>query len=192
MTGFGALVLAAGRSRRMGGPNKLLLAHRGRPLIAWAFEAAKGSRAGRIVLVTGRDGDAVAELCAFDARCARVRNDDPDRGLSSSLQLGLATMGDVDAAAVLLGDMPEIDSALLDALFDAWRDGAYAVVPESGGKIGNPAILGRAAMADCAALTGDAGARRLLAAHADALVRVPVAARAIFFDIDEPADRASS
>lgn len=185
---FAAIVLAAGLSRRMGGPNKLLMAHRGKPLIAWAVAAACASRAQRVVLVTGRDGDAVALAAGQHAKLVRAHNLRPTDGLSASLKLGLAQTGEADAVAVLLGDMPGVEATLLDLLFEAWRADAYAAVPVFQGEAGNPVILGRAAMADCAALEGDRGARKLIDAHAAKVLRVPVSTRAILADFDAPAD----
>lgn len=185
---FAAIVLAAGLARRMGGPNKLLMAHGGKALVAYAVEAAGASRAARVVLVTGRDGDDVAQAAGAHNKLSRVHNTRPEDGLASSLKLGLAQIGDADAVAILLGDMPGVDAALLDLLFDAWRDDAYALVPVLENEIGNPVLLGREATADCAALTGDRGARKLIEAHAERVLRVPVSTRAIFADFDSPED----
>lgn len=185
----GAIVLAAGLARRMNGPNKLLLPFRDRPMVRWAVEAACGSRAERVVLVTGRDGDAVAEAVGRHAKLERVHNEAPERGLAASLQMGLASLPEADAIAVLLGDMPLIDAALVDALFLHWRDGAYAVAPVCDGVMGNPVILGRAAAAACATLEGDSGARRLIEANRADVVLAAVETAAIFADIDSDADR---
>jgi len=170
---FGAVVLAAGLARRMQGPNKLLLDLRGRPLVAHAIDAALASRVERVVLVTGRDGDAVFAAAPAHAKLIRTHNDTPETGLARSLQLGLAALGDADAAAVLLGDMPDIAPQIIEALFAAWQPALYAAVPEHAGEIGNPVVLSRRAIADCATLTGDRGARKLIEAHANEIARVP-------------------
>lgn len=185
---FGAVVLAAGLARRMQGPNKLLLDLRGRPLVRYAIDAALASKAERVVLVTGRDGDAVAAAAPAHAKLARVHNDTPETGLARSLQLGLAALPDADAVAIVLGDMPNITPAIIDALLTAWTPAHYAAVPEHAGEIGNPVVLSRAAIADCAQLAGDRGARKLIEAHANEIARVPFETRAIFADIDEPND----
>lgn len=188
MTRFAAVILAAGLARRMGGPNKLLLPHRGKPLVAWSVEAALGSRAGSVILVTGRDGDDVGRAAGVHPKLERAHNPNPEDGLASSLKLGLARTRDAACAAVLLGDMPGVDAPLLDALFEAWRDSAYALVPTHAGEIGNPVLLSRAAIADCAALTGDRGARKLIEANPERVIRAPVSTRAIFADFDAPED----
>jgi len=188
MSRFGAIVLAAGVARRMQGPNKLLLNVRGRPLVAYAIDAACASRAERVVLVTGRDCDAVAAAGPAHPKLRLTHNDTPETGLARSLQLGLAQLTEMDAVAVLLGDMPCVTPEIVDALFAAWTPAHYAAVPTLEVEIGNPVVLSRAAMLDCAALTGDRGARKLIEAHANEIARIPIETRAIFADIDEPED----
>ncbi len=185
---FGAVVLAAGLARRMQGPNKLLLDLHGRPLVTYAIDAALASHATRVVLVTGRDGDTVAAAAPANAKLSRTHNDTPETGLARSLQLGLSALPDADAVAVVLGDMPNITPAIINALFAAWTPAHYAAVPEHAGETGNPVVLSRRAIADCATLTGDRGARKLIEAHANEIARVPFETRAIFADIDEAKD----
>lgn len=184
---FAAIVLAAGLARRMDGPNKLLLMHRGKPLVSYAVAAACASSAERVVLVTGRDGDEVAQAAGTHAKLTRTHNANAADGLASSLKLGLTAIFDADAVAILLGDMPEIDAPLLDTLFAAWRADAYALAPTHNGELGNPVLLSHTAMRDCETLTGDRGARKLIETH-PGLLRVAVETRAIFADFDKPSD----
>jgi molybdenum cofactor cytidylyltransferase len=181
----GLVVLAAGLSRRMGGPNKLLAPYRNRPLAAWALACAGAVAAEQRVLVLGRNGAEVAALGSDGFRA--IDNPNPDDGLASSLRLGLAALGAVEAAAILLADMPDISPALVDALFATLGDG-YASVPRHDADWGNPVVLSAAAIADARSLTGDRGARALLTAHADALRFVEWPDRSIFRDLDTPDD----
>jgi molybdenum cofactor cytidylyltransferase len=172
----------------MAGPNKLLMEFRGKPLVRWAVEAACASRAETLVLVTGRDGDEMAKAAGAHPKLRRAHNSEPAQGLASSLRLGLTACADAEAIAVLLGDMPLIDAALIDELFARWRASAFAIVPAHEGVIGNPVVLGQDAATACATLTGDAGARKLIEARLGDVVQVPVATRSIFADIDSVAD----
>jgi len=181
-----ALVLAAGLSRRMGGPNKLLLPHRGRPLVIWALEAACGSRAERVVVVTGRDGDEVAAALPRHPKIVRAHNETPEAGLAQSLRCGLARTGGFEAVAVLLGDMPYIRAPLVDALIAAVGPTTYASYPCYRGERGNPVALGRRAMEDCRSLTGDIGAGALLDAHAHECARLDVDDAGTRLDFDAP------
>jgi molybdenum cofactor cytidylyltransferase len=140
------------------------------------------------VLVTGRDGDDVWQAADTDPRVERVHNREPERGLASSLQLGLAALSEADAIAVLLGDMPLVDAALIDLLCGNWRDGAYALAPMHEGKIGNPVILSAEAARDCMTLEGDSGARKLLNARTSDVIYFEVSNAAIFADVDSAPD----
>ena len=91
-------------------------------------------------------------------------------GLATSLVAGVAAQpSDSDGALVLLGDMPEVTAALLDALIETFArsPGASAVVPTYRGQRGNPVLIGRRLFAAVENLTGDEGARRLLKDAAD-------------------------
>jgi molybdenum cofactor cytidylyltransferase len=181
----GIIVLAAGLSARMGGPNKLLMDYRGRPLVSWALACAGAVAADRRVIVCGRDAAALAAMAP--PGFARCDNPNPDDGLASSLRLGLAALGDVGAAAVLLGDMPDITPQLVEGLFDALRS-HYAAIPVRGGDWGNPVVLSAEAMQEAQSLTGDAGARTLLKRNAARLGLLETDDAAILRDFDTPDD----
>ena len=119
-----AIILAAGRSTRMGGPNKLLAEIGGRPLVRIAAEEALASRARPVIVVTGHQREQVeAALEGLKVNC--VHNPNFAEGLSTSLKAGLATLpADVDGAIVCLGDMPQVNASLIDRLIAAFRSGA--------------------------------------------------------------------
>jgi molybdenum cofactor cytidylyltransferase len=183
-----AIVLAAGQSRRMGGPNKLLEEVAGKTLVRHAVEQAFASSAKPVVVVTGHQRERVeAALKGLSVRV--VHNPDFAEGLSTSLKAGIAALpADVDAAVVCLSDMPHVDATLLDrmiAAFDPAR-GALIVVPTFEGKRGNPVLWARRFFSELSALQGDVGARHLIGTYADAVAEVPVDGRAAFFDVDTP------
>ena len=119
-----AVILAAGRSTRMGGPNKLLAEIGGRPLVRIAAEEALASRARPVIVVTGHQRDKVeAALEGLDVR--HVHNPDFAEGLSTSVKTGLAAVPeDVDGAIVCLGDMPQVTAPLIDKLIARVRSRA--------------------------------------------------------------------
>ena len=183
-----ALVLAAGRSTRMGGPNKLLAEIGGKPLVRIAAEQALASRARPVVVVTGHQREQVeAALKGLDVKLAH--NPDYADGLSTSLKAGIATLpATVDGAIVCLGDMPQVDAALIDKLLAAFdpEKGALVVVPTIAGKRGNPVVWSRRFFADLARLDGDVGARHLIGSYPEAVVEVPLSGRAALVDVDTP------
>jgi molybdenum cofactor cytidylyltransferase len=184
----GALVLAAGRGTRMGGPNKLLAEVSGKPLIRHAVEAALGSQAQPVIVVTGHERERVeAALAGLDVSI--VQNSDYAEGLATSLKTGLAALPhDVEGAMVLLGDMPRVTSALIDRLMAAFDpgQGALAVVPVRDGHRGNPVLFSRRFFPEIQAVTGDVGGRGLLGSHGEGVVEVAVADEAAFLDVDTP------
>jgi len=182
---FAAIVLAAGASTRMGGPNKLLTLYRGHPLGSWAGEAARNANVHERVIVTGRDGDDVARACG--AGLSRAHNARFHEGLASSLRLGLAAAHECDAVAILYANMPEIDAALVDLLFAAWTEDAYAIAPMCEAEGGHPIILCAPALKDAETLSGDVGAEVLLATNSN-VIHVNTPSRGIFKSVERPTD----
>jgi molybdenum cofactor cytidylyltransferase len=183
-----AVILAAGRSTRMGGPNKLTAEIAGRPLIRIAAEEALASRARPVVVVTGHERERVeAALMGLNVQC--VHNPDYAAGLSTSLKVGLAALPpEVDGAIVCLGDMPQVHASLIDRLIAAFdpERGALVVVPSIEGKRGNPVVWSRRFFPELMALDGDVGARHLIGHYPEAVVEVPVTDRAALIDVDTP------
>lgn len=183
-----AVILAAGRSTRMGGPNKLLEQIGGRPLVRIAVEEALASRARPVIVVTGHQRDKVeAALEGLNVR--RVHNPNFAEGLSTSVKAGLAAVpADADGAIVCLGDMPQVDAGLIDKLvaaFDPER-GALVVVPVIEGKRGNPVVWSRRFFPELMALDGDVGARHLIGRYPEAVAEVPLTDTAALIDVDTP------
>lgn len=182
---IGALVLAAGTSSRMGGTNKLLAEMDGIALVRRAVNAALASRCSSVQVVTGHQGDAIeSALAGLDVRC--LRNPAYASGMASSLRTGLhALPAEADAVVIVLGDMPQVSAALIDALITAWDpQDPRIVVPTRAGRRGNPILWPKAMVGEMASVEGDVGARALLERHADRVHRVEWKDDAIFTDVD--------
>ena len=185
-----AIVLAAGRSRRFGDRNKLLVPVAGVPMVRRVAETALASRARPVIVVTGH---AAADVRAALAGLPLVfaRNPDHGSGLAGSLKTGLAAVpAECDAALVLLGDMPQIRCATLDALIAALDpDAGHTVaVPTYRGRRGNPVIWHRTHFPALMAIAGDAGARVLLPKLGAAVRRLAVDDPGVLADIDRADD----
>jgi molybdenum cofactor cytidylyltransferase len=183
-----AIILAAGQSRRMGGPNKMLAEIGGKPLVRIAAEQALGSHARPVIVVTGHERERV-EAALDGLQIERVHNPDFAQGLSTSLKAGLRALpADVDAAIIALADMPRVDAALLDQLIASFdpEKGALIVLPTIEGKRRNPVLWSRRFFADLMAIEGDVGARHLIGRYAEAVAELPVASRAALLDVDTP------
>jgi molybdenum cofactor cytidylyltransferase len=188
LTGIAAIVLAAGRSSRMGGAaNKLTEDLGGKPMVRHAVEAALDSGASPVIVVCGHEEPAVrAALAGLHVRF--ISNPDYAEGLSTSLKAGIAALPeDSDGVVVLLGDMPLVRAAFIRRLVAAFEaePGGFAAVPIHDGDWGNPVVIARALFADVAGLTGDAGARKLLEQRKDTVIEVP-ADDSVVLDADTP------
>jgi len=186
------IVLAAGRSTRMGGPNKMLADANGQPLVVHAVKAALASQAVEVVVVLGHMADQVKAAIVQAVPTSRLRfviNPDFAEGLSTSVRTGIAALGkDIDAAIVQLGDMPGVNSALLDRLMAAFSpvEGRSICVPTVGGKRGNPVLWDRRFFSEIAKVEGDTGAKHLIGEHADLVCEVEMTGEAAITDIDTP------
>ena len=161
-------------------------------MVLRAVNSARASLAASVTVVVGHDGDAVAEAVAGTG--ARVvHNPDFAQGMATSLRHGIAALpGDIDVVLVLLGDMPRITAEHLDRIIAAFDPAQPSiVVPEKDGRRGNPVLWPREFFGAMMRLSGDQGARGLLAQHADRVKRVALADDAIFIDVDRPCDLAA-
>ena len=183
-----AVVLAAGRSSRMGGPNKLLAEIGGKPLVRIVVDAVLASRARPVVVVTGHQRDKVeAALAGLPVKF--VHNPHFADGLGTSLKAGIAALpAEADGAIVCLGDMPQVDAALIDRLIGAFDPdhGALVVLPTIDGKRGNPVVWSRRFFPDLMAVEGDVGARYLIGRYTEAVAEVPLTGTAALTDVDTP------
>jgi len=183
-----AVVLAAGRSTRMGGPNKLLAEIRGRPLVRIVVEEALASLAKPVIVVVGHQrGEVEKALASLPVQF--IHNPDFAQGLGTSLKAGIAAVpADADGAIVCLADMPQVDASLLNRLIAAFDPdrGALIAMPTVEGRRGNPVLWSRRFFPDLMAIEGDVGARNLIARYGEAVVEVPVTGKGALVDVDTP------
>jgi molybdenum cofactor cytidylyltransferase len=179
-----ALLLAAGSSRRMGEVNKLIATVGGKPLVRVAAEAALGSGATSLTVVTGYAPTAV-EAALAGLEFASVHNPNFADGLSTSLRAGLASVpADVDGVVVLLGDMPDVTATTVDRLIDTFRPD-FIVVPTFDGRRGNPVVWSRRFFPDLMTIVGDTGGRRIIDANREVVTEVEIGP-AVATDVDTP------
>jgi molybdenum cofactor cytidylyltransferase len=182
------VILAAGRSRRMG-RFKPLLPFRGRPLLAHVLAGAWGSELAPLCVVLGHRA---AEIQAkVDLRGAEVvLNTEYAAGQAGSLAAGVARVQSRCAAAMfLLGDQPLVTPRLIDTLVRAHRRQTAAItLPVFQGRRGNPVIVAAPLFPELLRLEGDTGARALFAAHEAGIQPVVVDDAAVRLDVDVPSD----
>jgi len=182
-----AVVLAAGRSRRMAPHNKLLVPDRtGKPMIARVVDNVLSSGARPVLVVLGHQAEEVEKLLA--GKPVRfVHAPDYAEGLSASLKAGIAAVPPESAAAIVcLGDMPLVTGRMIDRLLGAYdpTEGRRIVLPTFRGKQGNPMLWDRTFFSEILAITGDSGARFLAGKHLESVAEVEMADDAVLRDFD--------
>jgi molybdenum cofactor cytidylyltransferase len=148
----GAVLLAAGAGRRLGGRPKALLELGGVPLVMRQLIALSGAGVDEVVVVLGHHADAV-EAAIGQFPISIVRNPSPDDGQASSVRLGLQALSPrLDAIIVAAADMPLIDAQDIVALIGAYRKRGEAamVVPRVSAGVGEPGAPGNPVMFDAA------------------------------------------
>ncbi len=162
------IVLAAGVSLRMGGRNKLFCELEGEPLLRRAVRRAIEARLEPVIVVVGHEAErAIAALS--DLRCVPVVNADYASGINSSVRAGIREVPpQVDAAVVVLADMPLVSSAMIATLAERYRDGSAPLVVSRYGDVNAPPTLyGRALFDELLALEGEGCGRHVVKRHRD-------------------------
>jgi molybdenum cofactor cytidylyltransferase len=186
-----AIVLAAGRSRRMGATNKLLCEIDGAPMLARVLDAIAAAEPVAIVVVTGHEADAIAAIAATShAHIRLAHNDRHAEGMGTSIATGVrAAVGDhphADGFLICPGDLPGLEGRHVSAVIAAFAPaaGRAICVPVAGGRRGHPVLFAAPFAPALMALIGDRGARDLLSLHADRVYEVHVSGDGVVADID--------
>jgi CTP:molybdopterin cytidylyltransferase MocA len=184
---IGAIVLAAGEGRRIGGP-KALLRLRGETFACAALGRFDRPEIVARVVVFGAEAERVAQDAAVPAGVSVVLNARWPEGMLTSVWAGLDALEPLGLDAVLLHpvDNPLVARATITAVLGALAQGATIAVPTHGGRRGHPAGFARAAWPALRAAALDDGARSVLAQHPEWVAHV-AAGPDCLVDIDTPA-----
>jgi molybdenum cofactor cytidylyltransferase len=189
---IGAIILAAGASRRLGRAKQLVL-YEGETLLSRTIRAARQAGTRPLVVVLGAEYEAITEAVDLSATQV-VRNADWDQGIASSIHAGLRAMEEFapegEGAMMLTCDQPRLTAEHLGVLLGAFRaqTGQCIVASAYSADLGVPAVFPREMFAELYALTGEKGARVLLRAAARTVVQVDFPGGEI--DVDTPEDLA--
>jgi len=182
-----AVVLAAGRSRRMAPHNKLLVTDQaGKSMIARVVDNVLSSGARPILVVIGHQSENIESALAGKPVHFIHATDYAD-GLAASLKAGIAAVPeDCAAAIVCLGDMPLVTGRMIDRLLSAYdpEEGRQIVLPTFRGKQGNPMLWDRRFFPEILQITGDSGARFLTGKYAEVLAEIEMGDDAVLRDFD--------
>jgi molybdenum cofactor cytidylyltransferase len=179
------LILAAGGSSRMGDQNKLLQLIDGTPMVKKVVASCLHSNLSSIYVVLGHDSEWINN-CISTEGINFVNNEDWRLGMASSINSGIGAMNnDFDGAMILLGDMPYIETKLIDQMIELFQE-YKIVVPVKNGRQGNPVLFSSTFFNDLQSIDGDKGAKRVIQENFSSVVPNHVMTNAIFRDIDTP------
>ena len=165
------IILAAGLSRRMGDINKLTKPWKDKPLVRHVYDAAKGSRLDKVIVVGGFEaGKIEAVLAGADV----VHNSDFETGIAGSIKTGVEAAGNANGVMILLGDMPLVTSLHINKMIDSFQGQEGAIVAAvTSGALGNPVLFGQEFFDALTSLEGDRGARKIIESY-DRLIKVEI------------------
>ncbi len=180
-----AIVLAAGRSSRMG-TNKMLADFHGLTMVRATVENIRTSAVDEIIVVTGHDDEKIKS--ALDGiNVTFVHNPDFADGMSTSLRCGVGA-AEADAVVICLADMPLVKSDVIDRLIAAYNptENRTIVVPTYRGEFGNPVLWGAEHFPHLMSVQGDRGARGLISQFKTDAVEIDAGTDAVLRDADTP------
>lgn len=187
-----AIILAAGRSTRMGRP-KPLLTYGGRPFVARICDTLFQGGAGEVVVVLGAYLFDVERAVPKDPRIKIAVNPDYHQGQVLSLQCGIRSLG--AASRALLGmpvDCPGVRPETVGRLVAAFEaEGWPIILPTFQGRRGHPTLFARAVYDELLSAPLDRGARVIVRKDPARVREVPVEDPGILLDIDTPEDYAA-
>jgi molybdenum cofactor cytidylyltransferase len=187
-----AIVLAAGRSSRMGRAKATLPAGEGHTFLSRIVQTFLDAGVDDVVVVVGHDADAIASAFSQSGLPARfVVNHEYDRGQLSSLLAGLRVVDrpGVIGTLVTLVDVPLVSAATVRAVVDSYRRTHAAVVrPTSGDRHGHPMLIDRSLFAPLRGADPAAGAKPIVRAHATAAGDIAIDDEGAFTDVDTEED----
>jgi molybdenum cofactor cytidylyltransferase len=189
---FGAVILAAGASARMGSPKQLLELD-GKPLLVRTVDAALDSPAWPVVVVLGANAERIRPTLAH-LPILITENPAWPEGMASSIRAGITTLQQfsraLDAAVIALCDQPAFSAEVIRRLVAAQQSSGRSIVAAHySGRHGAPALFLREHFSTLVGLTGEEGARALLNDDPGRVASVELPELAL--DLDTPADVAA-
>ena len=189
MSDVGAIILAAGGSRRFGRP-KQLLAFQSESLVRRSVRVAREAGIASVAVVAGESVDAIkGEVRETSATV--VENREWQLGIGTSIRCVLrhlrASVPDLEAVVIIACDQPFVEASTIDGLLAEWKRSGKPIAASSyAGTLGIPALFDRSCFERLLALPDDSGAKALIESRPDEVAPIKFEQGAI--DIDTPAD----
>jgi molybdenum cofactor cytidylyltransferase len=177
-----AIVLAAGKSERMGRP-KALLPFAESTFLENILAAIHASSVKSVVVVLGHHRDAIESFVRIENS---VFNPDYEKGMITSLQTGIRALPlEAEGGLLCLVDHPVLNPTTIDALVKSFRPG-HIILPTFEGRRGHPVLFSREVLSEILDLPISSGANAVVWKQPSRVIEVPVNDRGILIDIDTP------
>jgi molybdenum cofactor cytidylyltransferase len=187
-----AIVLAAGKSTRMGRPKAALLLGDGDTFLSRIVRTFRDAGIDEVIVVVGHEAEAIATSLASTGVTARfVENPEYESGQFSSFVKGINVVDrpGVSAALVTLVDVPLVTAATIRAVVEQYRQTRAPIVrPTRGTEHGHPVLIDRALFGELRRADPSSGAKQVVRAHASAAGDIPIDDDGAFLDIDTDAE----
>jgi molybdenum cofactor cytidylyltransferase len=162
MSRIGAIILAAGMSKRMGKP-KLLMSLKDKPLFRYPLEQAIRNQLNPICLIGGQHMQAFQMEAADLQNLEYIDNPDYENGMSTSLKKGINNMkGRSDATFIFLADQPFVPDKVIQSMLEQFRIGTRIVRPQYQGNFGHPILIDKSLYDEFIMIDGDKGGKEII------------------------------
>jgi molybdenum cofactor cytidylyltransferase len=182
------IVLAAGKSTRLRGINKLLAEFNGAPIIRSVTRAAINSKVDEVIVVVGHEAEKVRKAIS-DLPCRVVINRNYELGQSSSLKTGMNELNENTKGVLILpGDIAKIDSASINRVVDAYSlQGGSILCAAHNGKLGHPILLAKELFSEIMQITEEKfGLKMIVSNHRNEIRLVETDSENVLQDVDYP------
>ncbi len=181
-----AIIFAAGLSRRMGKEDKITYNFKNKPMISHIVEAALSSHIKDIIIIAGKNYRKIEQIIQHDNVKIKYNKLYKD-GLSSSIKAGIKLIAnEIDAALFMLGDMPLIDSTLINKMLTSFDpvEGRSIIIPTFHGKRGQPILFSSELFSQISKISGDIGAKNIIHSNSNLIYEIEHHNNSILTDFD--------
>ena len=169
-----AILLAAGQSKRMNGENKLTKEIQGTPLIKHSVKNILASSIDELIVVLGHQKETIEKLIDKNKKIKFVFNKDFESGIASSIKTGLNNLSEkTEAFFICLGDMPMVNPNIYNQLIKSINK-REIIVPTYKGQQGNPVLFAKSMKEKIINISGDVGAKKILALNKDKILNLEI------------------
>ena len=184
------IVLAAGKSVRMGGKNKLLTEIQGTPMIRRVVQASLESKVDEVIVVLGAEANKVQKVLT-DLPCRVVVNKNYEKGQSSSVKAGLSEVSPMTRAVLVLpGDVAMIDFRSINMVIEEYEGGKHSIVIAAHkGEAGHPILFDKQLFSEIKQVDEQTfGLKAVVKKHEGEVYLLETSSPNVLKDVDTPED----